>query len=100
MARACTHARSRASTALKRSGTENCCMHGAGGVPLKGKVQKKQKKPKPTHETAEDEAAAAGAADDSTKQGAQKPPAGSRLDVTHVLSCKQSACRPVPCAFP
>ncbi|KAF6252953.1 hypothetical protein COO60DRAFT_1704049 [Scenedesmus sp. NREL 46B-D3] len=45
-----------------------------GGVPLKGKVQKKQKKPKPTHETAEDEAAAAGAADDSTKQVAKVAP--------------------------
>ncbi|WIA19691.1 hypothetical protein OEZ85_005619 [Tetradesmus obliquus] len=40
-----------------------------GGVPLKGKVQKKQKKPKQPQEAAEDEAAAAG--DDSSKQVAK-----------------------------
>jgi hypothetical protein len=41
-------------------------MH-AGGVPLKGKVLKKQKKSKQPQEPAEDEPAAA--ADDSSKQG-------------------------------
>jgi hypothetical protein len=41
----------------------------AGGVPLKGKVQKKQKKLKQPQEAAEDEPAAAAGDGDSSKQG-------------------------------
>eukprot|EP00882_Tetradesmus_deserticola_P003555 GHRQ01003763.1.p2 GENE.GHRQ01003763.1~~GHRQ01003763.1.p2 ORF type:complete len:130 (+),score=53.47 GHRQ01003763.1:1200-1589(+) len=47
-----------------------------GGVPLKGKVHKKQKKTKVTQEPAEDDAAAtaAGGAEDSSKQVAKVAP--------------------------
>jgi hypothetical protein len=64
----------RTQQASKQSRVLHVCIYNivAGGVPLKGKVQKKQKKPKHTQEAAtEGDEAAAG--DDSSKQGMHDP---------------------------